>query len=201
MTTLKWAMNCLLASLVCAFTPALASSTMTSAQIGMAGGKVSLGSSRVTILPGTFPAATTVMFSQLQKPPVPIPPSYTVLGVFRLTTSRPLHYAGAVVHLAGFPRPTTADDVTEVYVLENNDWVIGQMGGTNNTFELPEADVFPDAGQPDVAPIRTYVITRTSLQSLKRRLAASGGSYNGVYGECPEGTAEYFGTCRIIASP
>jgi len=82
-----------------------------------------------------------------------------------------------------------------VYEVVNGEYKIKQMGGYSAYFEFPAMDDFPIDGQAEKPFTATYVITRTNKQTLINRLNSSGGSYNGIYGECPESTREVFGTC------
>lgn len=137
-----------------------------------------------------------VSVTPLGAPPAPIPAPYSTVNTYRVTAPQAAFAQANMEVVIPISNPENPDQViTELYKYENGVYVKEQIGGEGDKFRLfinPETN--PDGSLPNSFE-GTYVVTKASVSDLKASFSATGGFFNGIYGECPEGTISSFGKC------
>lgn len=164
------------------------------------GGTVQLGDAKIEIPAGAVDSATTFSLAKLSSPPQPIPGNYTFVTAYKVSTAATALQQELAITIPVGTASTPTDPITELYRIEGGEYVKEQIGDTNPRFLTYAAPQVPETGQTNPAFERIYVVARSSAASLNASYTGSGGTFNGSYGECPEGTESYFGTCRAFPS-
>lgn len=150
-------------------------------------------------LPLLFSSALGYQLQPLKKLPAPIPAPYRALEAYQFTAKEGEFKGGELeVIIPKSVVSNTREYLTELYRYENGEYIKEQIEGEPKQFHFYVSRQWTEKGPPKGDYKTTYVIARVSIKDLKHSFESTGGKFNGVYGECPEGTMSYFGKCIPI---
>jgi hypothetical protein len=204
------------------FLTLLASATTSSAPlisskvIGSKGGTLDFQGAKVEVPAGALPDNTTVSLERLTVLPSPLPAKspYTFLSAFKLKVGARVFNTWLKITIPEFEPATDKDVETGLYSwspyklnpeyanTDMWDWGSEEYKGVDTEIVpassqiiLYDAPLRP--AQDDLNPLfeRIYVVLRTRRSILKKYFESIGGTWNGVYGNCPQGMQSYLGTC------
>jgi hypothetical protein len=188
--------------------------------IGSAGGILTLGDAKVEVPAGAVAIPTTFTLEQQFAPPSPIPVGpYQFLSSFKFTTNGSDFKKSLKLTIPAIT-PSSADDITELYSWDGQEYTKERIGGIGNNFELdlePMDLNLPPASTGGLNTIsasgitiksqsnsiysKDYSVLRIKRPSLAALAAATGGEFNGVYIQCPEGKISYGFQGCVFANP
>jgi hypothetical protein len=201
----------LLASATASSAPLIASKV-----IGSKGGTLEFQGAKVEVPAGALPDNTTISLERLTVLPslLPAKSPYQFLGGFKLKVSARIFNTWLKITIPDFKPATDKDVKTGLYSWSpyklnpeyaNTDmWDWGseeykemeaESTLTSSQFMLYDAPLRPAPGILNPLFERTYITLRTRRSILKKYFESIGGTWNGVYGNCPQGMQNYLGTC------
>lgn len=152
-------------------------------------------------LPAAFLSSSALGYQlqPIKKLPAPIPAPYRALEAYQFTAKEGEFKGGELeVIIPKSVVSNTREYLMELYRYENGKYIKEQIEGAPKQFQFYITRYWTEKGPPKGDYKITYVVTRVSIKDLERGFASTGGKFNGIYGECPEGTQSYFGKCIPI---
>lgn len=159
-----------------------------------------LGKAALLAISLLLSSAGAYQLQPLKKLPAPIPAPYRALEAYHFTAKESeFSERGELEVIIPKPVPSnTREYLTELYRYENGKYVKEQIEGEPKQFHFYVQRYWTEKRPPKGDYKTIYVITRVSIKDLKSGFKATGGFFNGTYGECPEGTMSSFGKCVPI---